>query len=674
MTVAGLAGLPALRARLAAESWPLAALALAGILALAVALRLWGLGHDLPFSYYGDELFLMKRAMAMGTGDLDPHWFHKPALLMYALAFCYGLLYLAGRLAGAWGSPAAFGARFLADQGPFLWLGRLVVCASGVATVYAVYRLARRACGSLPAALGAALVAAVLVPMVGSSQEIKSDVPCALLMTLSVYAFLGVRERPSARPLAAASLLAGAAMGMHYYAVVLPPTYAVLATGRAIGMARRPEASGVEDRAPRAGTAARVGRLGGRLAGRLALIGALFLAAFFVTSPYNFLDPAFGRALAGDLARKLDVAKSPAKAPETAADRSRMPGRAQGVAGAAAEGDSGTVYEPDSGVRYRPGARAWAGAARQLAGVLVSTNSLGWALALLSLAGLAAVLQRRETRWYGLLVLLPTGFFALAAVTLAAYHAAPRHLNPVYPLLATLVFPGAAWLLALLGVPERRRAAASLAVVALACLPSAAAAAVHDAELTRVDSRLVAYRWIVAHLPRDGRVLVDDYGPELQPDRRAVARQRALLPALARGPFTAPQTTRLALLARFPPADGFDMEELGHPWWLAGEKTDAELRASAADQEMGNPLISRQPKPLAEYRALGFRYVITNSAARDRYFTGKQANGGFPSFVRFYQELADLRPIETFDPRNWHGKGPVVWIYDLTGAEGERGR
>ncbi len=283
MTVAGLEGRSVPRGGIAEESWTReAALALLAILLVAAGLRLWGLGHDLPFSYYGDELYLMKRAMAMGTGDLNPHWFHKPALLMYVLAFCYGLYYAAGRLTGAWGSTAAFGAHFLTAPGPFLLIGRLVVCACGIATVYAVYRLARRAYGSVPAALGAALVAAVLVPMINSSQEIKSDIPCALLMTLSLGAYLGVRETASARPLVAASLLAGAAMGMHYYAMVLPPTYAACEIG------------------------ARAGRGAARpLLGRLALVAGLFVAGFFVTSPYNFLDPSWMRSTAGDSLRKL---------------------------------------------------------------------------------------------------------------------------------------------------------------------------------------------------------------------------------------------------------------------------------------------------------------------------------------------------------------------------------
>src|SRR6185295_16229594 len=90
---------PRLRSLAPARTRSLAAVtALAAVLLIAAALRLWGLFHDLPFSYFGDELHFMKRAAALGTGDLNPHWFHKPAFLMYILAGVDGLYYLAGRL------------------------------------------------------------------------------------------------------------------------------------------------------------------------------------------------------------------------------------------------------------------------------------------------------------------------------------------------------------------------------------------------------------------------------------------------------------------------------------------------------------------------------------------------------------------------------------------------
>jgi hypothetical protein len=183
--------------------------------------------------------------------------------------------------------------------------------------------------------------------------------------------------------------------------------------------------------------------------------------------------------------------------------------------------------------------------------------------------------------------------------------------------------------------------------------------------INREDSRLVSYRWILGELPADARILLDDYGPTLNPDIRAAKRLAARLRTLPPGPFTQHQGLRVELLQRFPPTDGRDLDELGHPWWLPREKSDEELRRDPRDLDMGNPLVSRQPRSLAEYRAQGIRYVVTNSKARDQYFNPNPRSGRFPSFRRFYRELEGTLRLRTFDPANWGGKGPVVWIYDL---------
>lgn len=597
-----------------------ATLSLIGVLLLAVAMRFWGLFHDLPFSYFGDELHFMKRSAALGTGDLNPHWFHKPAFLMYTLAFVDGLYYVAGRLTGRFGSTAEFGAHFLTDPAPFLLLGRLVVCLAGVATVLVVYRIAGRIFGSVQAAFSAGLVAAVLAPMVSSSQTIKSDVPCGLLMSLSVLVYLRTREDDRLRPLVIAALLAGVAMGTHYYGVVLVPAFLTLELWW--GLTRRFPWRKVLLRG--------------------ALVPVLFVLGFFLSSPYNFLDPTWMRANVDQLRRTF------APAPDQ------------------------VLFEPDTKTEYKPGKEAWWGASVAFLKVVTSQKSMGIALTVLAALGLFETLRRRETRWYGLLVLVPTLFFFLAAITVAAYHAQPRHLNAVYPLLATLAWPGALLLVRL--APAARRQprlapAAALTLVGLACAPSAVESAQTNLEITRLDSRLVSYRWILDNLPGDVRILVDDYGPILQPNAEAVARQQALLKAIPKGPFTQHQGTRLNLLRRFPPEEGRNIDELGHQWWLPAEKTNEELRSNEVDLDMGNPLVSRLPETLAEYRRQGFRYIVTNSMAQSLYFHPQRGKADtFPSFARFYRELRALRPIKTFDPAAWGGKGPVIWIYDL-GAE-----
>ena len=587
------------------------ALALSGVLLLAAGIRLWGLFHDLPFSYFGDELHFMKRSMALGTGDLNPHWFHKPALFMYVWLLVYGLYFLAGLATGRFESTAEFGAHFLTAPGPFLLLGRLVVFACGVATVWVVYRLGRRAFGGNRAGLAAALVAAVLAPMVASSQHMKTDVPGGLMIALSILVYLRTRDDPGWRPLVLAALLAGAAMGTHYYGIVLVPTYLAMELWN--GLSRRLPWRTVLLRG--------------------ALVPALFVAGFFLTSPYNFLDPTWPRQ------SFEQVRKSFFPEPDQ------------------------VLFEADSKTEYKPGSsEALGGAALDFLQVLASQKGMSLPLTALALLGLGAALARRETRWYAALVGIPILAYFAAAVTLAAYHVQPRHLNAIYPLLATLTWPGALLL--------ARRQSLALGLVALACIPTAVETSTRNLALNRKDSRLVAYRWIVENLPQDERILLDDYGPLLQPDARAVARQQALLRTIPKGPFTRHQGQRLQLLRRYPAEEGRDILELGHSWWLQREKSDAELRGNPVDLDMGNPLVTRQPKAVDEYRAEGIRFVVTNSEARGKYLGEKaKRKEGFPSFLRFYRGLERERLIRTFDPAGWGGKGPVIWIYDLGETE-----
>ena len=176
-------------------------------------------------------------------------------------------------------------------------------------------------------------------------------------------------------------------------------------------------------------------------------MGVLFLAGFFLSSPYNFLDPTWVRDSTAGVRKSLGLAK-----------------------------ETGTQFEPDTDrVQTRPRGR-WGGAAVHFFKVVLGRRVLGIALSFLVTLGLIATLARRETRWYGLLVLIPSLFFFLAAITVAAYHVQPRHLCALYPLLATLAWPGALALLGPFRMPEPRRRQAAVALAALASLPTLAEA------------------------------------------------------------------------------------------------------------------------------------------------------------------------------------------------------
>ncbi len=125
------------------------------------------------------------------------------------------------------------------------------------------------------------------------------------------------------------------------------------------------------------------------------------------------------------------------------------------------------------------------------------------------------------------------------------------------------------------------------------------------------------------------------------------------------------QKTRLTLISKIPSQYGFDLYELGHAWWLPAELSDEELRKSERHRDMGNPITSRIPKRLEEYRFKGTQYIVTNFEAQSRYKFKDGIPPAFPSFVRFYSSLKQIKPIKTFKPFLVGGKGSDIFIYDI---------
>ncbi len=138
---------------------PRAGAALVLVLVIALALRLWGIGYGLPWLFYfHDEPQIVLRALRLGTGDLNPHFFIWPGTLLLYLAFiAYAGLFLVGRVLGWWAGQEGFAAAYFADPTVFYLLARLESVAFGVWTVWLAFSLGRSGWGStvgIAAALG----------------------------------------------------------------------------------------------------------------------------------------------------------------------------------------------------------------------------------------------------------------------------------------------------------------------------------------------------------------------------------------------------------------------------------------------------------------------------------------------------------------------------------------
>src|SRR5262245_34634697 len=159
---------------------------IATILLSALWVRLLGINYGLPYVFYPDEAVLVNHAMGFGTGDLNPHYFVYPSLYMYVLFFIYGLTYITGSLLGVFGSIDDLIYLFFTDVTLFYLPGRLIAAFSGVASVWMVYKLGRRAY-NLKVGLIAAAILAFSVLHVSYSHYVKTHVPAGLLVIITIW-------------------------------------------------------------------------------------------------------------------------------------------------------------------------------------------------------------------------------------------------------------------------------------------------------------------------------------------------------------------------------------------------------------------------------------------------------------------------------------------------------
>ena len=339
----------------------------AGVLAGALALRVWGIGHGLPHVYNADEnAHFVPRAVGMFGQSFNPHYFVNPP------AFTY-LLYLVFEL--RWGSREVVGDLFAADRTSVFELARVVAALLGTAAVGLLLWAGRRLLGAAAGLVAAALLAVAFLP-VHYSHLALNDVPAVAGVCLTLVGVAGIYRRNRLRDYALAGAALGLACATKYTAGILLVT--VVAAGLLAPVA------------------------GARVRG-LALAGALALVAFLVANPYAVLDFAAFRA---DMSRQ-----------------SESSGDGGGKLGLST--DSGVLYYLGTatwGLGWLPALAALGGAVglvlrdRRLAGVLVPAP-------LLFLAFMGAQ-DRFFARWllpvYPLLCLLAGWAAVAAAAWLAA--------------------------------------------------------------------------------------------------------------------------------------------------------------------------------------------------------------------------------------------------------------
>jgi hypothetical protein len=204
------------------------------ILALAAALRLWGIAFGLPYdgitydSLTIEEIQEVHRALKLGAGEYA--WVFGKGGLYLILFVEYGVLFVLSWLFGWVDSGREFALRVLEDRTTIYLMGRVTVALIGVATCYVIYQIARRTYDER-VALGAALIGAVSYFHAVFSAVINVDVGATLGVWLSLLVYLHYEATGKTRYLVGAGVVAAVAIAFKMPgAVALPMIWVALAT------------------------------------------------------------------------------------------------------------------------------------------------------------------------------------------------------------------------------------------------------------------------------------------------------------------------------------------------------------------------------------------------------------------------------------------------------------
>lgn len=199
-------------------------LVLAGVLLVALLLRLWGVDHGLPFVYNQDERSnFVQRAIGMFGHSYNPGYFVNPPAFTYLLHVVFALVF---------GGRGGVGSAYATDPTAVFVVARTLSALLGVATVWLLYLVGRRLFGRREGLLAAALMAVGFLPVFYAHLAVN-DVPALAPLTLALLGIAGILTRERKLDWVLAGIGLGLACATKYTAaiVLLPLLVACLQRG-----------------------------------------------------------------------------------------------------------------------------------------------------------------------------------------------------------------------------------------------------------------------------------------------------------------------------------------------------------------------------------------------------------------------------------------------------------
>jgi len=204
--------------------WTGRAAGLLAILTVGFLLRVWGIDFGLPHEYCRpDETILMYRALSIGAGDFNPHFFNYPSLQFYFVAVAIGLAFLIGQGLGYFIDVTDLQRLLFVDPTFFYIVGRSLTVLFGTSSIALVYSIGSRL-ESRRVGFASAALFAVAFLHVRDSHFLTVDVP-ATFWVLAAYAFAcRYIERESLATVVLAGVCIGLAASTKYNAALFAPS------------------------------------------------------------------------------------------------------------------------------------------------------------------------------------------------------------------------------------------------------------------------------------------------------------------------------------------------------------------------------------------------------------------------------------------------------------------
>ena len=181
----------------------------AAIVAGALALRLWGLGHGLPYVYNADEnAHFVPRAIGMFGHSYNPNYFVNPPAFTYLLHVAFDLRF---------GGRAGVGNALATDRTSVFEVARLVAALLGTFAVAMLGWAGRRMLGGAAGLISAGLLAVAFLP-VHYSHLALNDVPTLAPVCLCLVGVATIYRHNSLGGYALAGLALGVACATKYTA------------------------------------------------------------------------------------------------------------------------------------------------------------------------------------------------------------------------------------------------------------------------------------------------------------------------------------------------------------------------------------------------------------------------------------------------------------------------